>query len=1061
MKNLKQLWCVTLVFLLSACADEDWGNKNGTQVQEGIPVKVTLKYHATDAQSRVAQTEETENHVLRVCAIAFDRDGQVCGRNFEEVGTEEKITLDMTSGNEQKIFLIGNYNSGVGTLGQEELENVKTETEFRNLSSSLLEGNETQIERMSFLMLGQLKNNNGGEEITVDEEGHITNCGNATIQLERVDARISFNIFAENGSYENFSFQPRYYRVERIPQGTYLVPRNEDYKGGYASMSEKSETENFDGIREINGKTAQYFEFYLLENRQGYVKQITEDERNKNTEGYNNSGVQNLYSLREKRAQVSIDGDEESKEGQKYKLGDWVYANPNSTYVTIRGTLSYQDGNEFVNADVTYTVHLGSTGNSTTANWMNDVNLVNQYATERNTHYTYNVTITGVNSIKVEVNDETEQRPGMEGDVIVAGGKVEDMDAHYGRTLFTLKRSAIREGLSWAFSTPLQRGMKVFDKEEQDSGEEELLQTHLNMNDYKWIKFAINREYPSKEARADFYSTEKMVKFPGEQAYDGGSGKDKPAPAYGGGGIESDYYGNRTVKLYDVNQLLNKLYKEANDGQSKLFMNGKNVSEDPKDEDATVTITAFVDEYIYVYDPTQYYYRPAAAVGGSESGTDLTLWKKTVNGDNRMLHICEQGAKYSPDGNSSWANSVISFSQRPVYTFYNPNNPEVKTAWGVESKGETGEIPVKGATLGAMYGNTFDNGRRNTLNILHSGKTLRWDEVLSVQDEGKLLGSYNNIWYACLLRNRDLNGDNIVNSDEIRWYLASIDQLTDIWIGEAAIPMAKLYTKTATSTNVPLEHVASSTYFDAGDNSSENEPPSDKPWVIWAEESASRGGFNTSGDDEYGNLKRSYRCVRNLGLSLNDIDEAPADYVIPGEDNYQVGFITYKEKTIDVSRMNSNAIRASSADNILPWPLTERDVSNNNRPSRKFAVIESQNTNKGLYPTSGGIRWSDACGNERVGYPCPQGYRMPNQRELMLMYTTYPDLFTTHDEAYAGNYHYLCKTGFSFKQWGSYAGNNRLGFVYSVAANGVYGTMCLMNSDFTGKVRCVRDVIGE
>ena len=45
-----------------------------------------------------------------------------------------------------------------------------------------------------------------------------------------------------------------------------------------------------------------------------------------------------------------------------------------------------------------------------------------------------------------------------------------------------------------------------------------------------------------------------------------------------------------------------------------------------------------------------------------------------------------------------------------------------------------------------------------------------------------------------LLRNRDLNGDNIVQPNEIRWYLAAIDQLVDLYIGEYALDDAsRLY----------------------------------------------------------------------------------------------------------------------------------------------------------------------------------------------------------------------------------------------------------------------------
>ena len=113
-------------------------------------------------------------------------------------------------------------------------------------------------------------------------------------------------------------------------------------------------------------------------------------------------------------------------------------------------------------------------------------------------------------------------------------------------------------------------------------------------------------------------------------------------------------------------------------------------------------------------------------------------------------------------------------------------------------------------------------------------------------------------------RNRDLNGNNVIDKDEIRWYLASIDQLTDLWIGEDALPdAAKLYdVNTNVSGNtVQLRHVASSSLY-APDN----------VWVIWAEEGASRGSYGGNSGSLALNALYATLKYRSYNLSAQDLD---------------------------------------------------------------------------------------------------------------------------------------------------------------------------------------------
>lgn len=1080
--KLIYVWLLGLVTVLTACADEEI--VNGYNIKEGVPVTVNLKFNvaASAVESRSAQDATVEQTVQRLFVIAFKRNGEISGKTYlQSVNTTGSgtVTLDMYSGTGQQIFAVANPNSGVGTLSYEQLEGVTNLDDFKALSSQLRTGNELSVERMAFLMCGQL------EDIAVDTDGNLVGAASNTINLKRVDARITFNVKADGSEkgYTNMTFTPKYYRVENIPQGTYLVPReNEDYAAtmetGYASMQAAGKEYYFDEAKRENDDRS-YFEFYLLENR----RQPTEEQKiTKEKKDASYSEVQNLYALREKRAKTENKVDE-TKPGQEYVPGDFVFAPENSTYVTIRGTLSFQHGTDFYNADVTYTVHLGSTGSDPDSE-----KLVNNYDVCRNMHYTYNVTITGVESMRVEVQEERiETRPGVEGDVIKAGGEVVDLDSHYGRAKFSLTRGDIKAGLSWAISTPFQRGLKVFDRSNYtvDRKEEgtvvsdarslspdqvENLQTDPSLNDYRWVQFAINQECVLKETGKPV-PTSAFAKYPGYEAYSSTNLNNK-APAFGGKGYHYDgstaIY-SQDVVLYDVNQLLNHLFIEANKSEEQgcdLFLKDGRVS---YDDDAEVTITAFIDEFVYKYDPTKDYYKiPDTEVTSNE----LLLWKKVVNGENRMLHICVEGARYSPDGNTSWAESVITFSQRPIYTFYDPDS-DVSTAWGTEFKNESEDaedgtdknLPATSSALNGITwnkgNNTFDDGRKNTLEVLSQLTDLKWTDVLYLNDGdyGRLKDKYKSVWFACLGRNRDLNGDNIVQLDEIRWYLASVDQLTDIFIAEAAVPNAKLYSQNATSASVPLEHVISSTYHTGS-----------APWIIWAEEGASRGVYGSSGDTP--SAPHTYRCLRNLGLSLSNIDSQVKDYVESSDESTRsvsVGgeIVTYTEKLIDLSRLEPNTLRAALTGGILPQNK-ERD--DNDRPYRKFAVLVSAEggsytNSSGLYPqkTSTYLSWNDLYNDEKIGNPCPNGYRAPNLRELMLMYTTYPDLFKdkfTPNTSYKYSY-YLCKTGFSFDGWTGYT-DDRPGFIYVYDHDNDYGNLKLLQgweSNNGGKVRCVRDVV--
>lgn len=1069
------------LFILPGCTDEVVSGSR-YEVKEGVPVSVTLKYSVAAAQSRA--TDEEEKKVNSLCVLAFlGEEGVLSAKQFYSSSDISGNSLQISSilSGKNRIFLIANYSNSIANL-EDALREVENYTDFKEVAATFASGHSMDLERSVFLMSGQMKNNQDeGEWVTVSDQSGVGILDGSTISLHRVDARIDFIVtarVADGKKYTNFVFTPQYYKVYNIPQGCYLVPQDKDYademENGYVSM--ESTPKYLEGQ---NNEVS--FSFYMMENRKAPKTTIVASDK---------GTASTLYALREKKLKSEEEIPDGSKPGQTFVPGAWKYAPDKGTYVELVGNLSFTNAdNQMVNAQVSYVVHLGNTGNSTVkSEWYDDTDLVNDYNTKRNYKYTYNVTITDIESIEVEVSaeDEAEPRPGMEGDVIVAGGEVNEMDAHYGRIKFTLKKSDIVQGLSWAFSTPLQRGMKVFNKEE-------ITQTTLEMNDYKWVKFAINKEYPFKEhsegdisnkPHDNYYCRDIYVKFPGEAAYNGGTAT-TAAPASGGTGAESDYYNKQTVVLYDINQLLNHLYEVAMGNNPESVFDPINDSEDME-----VTITAFVDEFVYYYDPTKIYYKQP----GSVTTEELALWKKSVNCDSRYLHFCKAGAKYSPDGNSSWAESVITIAQHPIYTMYNPNAEGLNSAWGTEAEMEVcdpganytrGEVKIfdndaidgehivdsKQFLFNGYKTNSNSNGRYNTIQtLLGGGADLRWTDIESVYTNNRnLRKGYRDIWHACLVRNRDLNGNNIVEPEEIRWYLASIDQLTDLWIGESSLPNAKLYDVNTFAGNPIIRyHTASSTFYSDDDHASDWYLNNYKNvYVLWGEEGASIGGYyewwNGWGgaypqqNAEWlkypgleGNAYVAYRCVRNLGIPLDNIENVPDDYAVPDSKEYDntVDNVRYTEKRLDLSRLEYNSRRNYTP--TLQPQMNERQEYN--KPSNKLAMIVRRNNQDVVFPynTDGSsFSWSALSGAEKDGFPCPRGYRMPNQRELMLLYTTWREDFKRSE------YNYACKTTFSFNGTTPYNANNRDGFAYDG------GNLYLITSSHneTFRVRCVRDIL--
>lgn len=305
----------------------------------------------------------------------------------------------------------------------------------------------------------------------------------------------------------------------------------------------------------------------------------------------------------------------------------------------------------------------------------------------------------------------------------------------------------------------------------------------------------------------------------------------------------------------------------------------------------------------------------------------------------------------------------------------------------------------------------------------------------SIDNADALNYNYRDAYHACITRNRDLNGNNIIDKDEIYWYLAAKDQLAGLFIGQSALEQsAWLYQGDGTEIN----HVVTSSYYSGSSFGPTNF------WMLWSEEGASWGQVRGSADNA---TTYDYRCIRNLGIDIAQQDQSPSHYAETSGPHYE-DYTQYY--TIDVSRINSRALRSSQDDGIN-LPL-DNERSQNNRPYRAFDVR--------LGDVQSSYNWltmeNALNGNAN---PCPTGWRVPNQREFLIMISSLVEPYTENSPFRWGSLGYILATATTFSFNGVpplYSNGIRYGFLYE------NGNLFLHNGNESSfRFRCVRDHTGN
>lgn len=1054
-KILHTFWMVALVLVCLSCVREEVVPATGGVGEgEGLLLLNFGVSEAVEVQTKATLPAHTEQGVFNMYVFVFDKDcNKLAGQFFDsgnlaeggkvEAATDNcwwvnnatkdsgdnftngRVKLRCSAGENLTLYVIANLDSDMVRVSSDLLSSaVHTEADLKTFTAFL---NQQVVSRNGrFLMTGKVSGvtiNANSSENRVNQT--VINDPKKPLMLERVDAKVRF-VFKKGDKIKKF--EARQWKVVNVPRVAYVlsyeqrgvgveVNRGNDYgnvdpkteRGDYSKYAGNFFTTDFVNFEDFTVDGTSEFSFYMMENRQ-VPKKIPTIYHDRSR------GLKTANDLNDKcPVSYTVNGVEYS-----HNMRMFEYANDFSTYVVVTGyvemELTNNDAGNVLGGEVEYLIHLGNWGGS-----------IDNYNIERNTSYTYKVTVNSMDKILLEVETSKngaefkEEQPGATGQVTIAKEEIALCDCHYVSKTISFRLSnffrngmvesdkCIVDELTWSVKTPFGEG------EPSNTGDMDF----SSDLDYKWVHFRLNRkgedgkylETRRKYTPREFHSSDVYRSADTDNKEDDGT--------RGVAGYHND--GVMTVP---------RLCRFIKNEVKKYLDNNITMCAFDNDTDPKITLTVFVDEYYYDENPIT-----------QEKRSDL--WKWFVNQDDRKLHILCNSEK-SKDMESSSTGSVVTIQQSSIQCVYNtdPSYTDLKTAWGVENKDEfDGEWTVYSSTDNANP----NRGNNKLLNGLYNSckewelnfGVSPWSTYMNyevVNDSPQLQDGYNNMRYACMNRNRDNDGDGKIDRNEVRWYLAAINQLVGMYVGDGLLNSnTKLYCKipedqASTDVNRWQQHIVSSTM--SGSNS-------DDPTILWAEEGISTGPFFHG---ETSCVKgTAIRCVRNLGYiggksdESYSIDEEPEDY------------IKWKKRSDDGSylftctHLNELALRYYTSSELIF--ADERSQENN--LYKKFEVAPNSGT-LGMTFDDYNDAVSVAVESGKRNSYCPDGYRTPSQLEAAIM------------RYYIGINDNITRTYWSF---GAH-GKNPKSFNNGTVKNGfsVQSGNVTVSNGSVKSIRCVRDV---
>lgn len=963
MKKIRYILLTLLCVVgITSCQDELIEKTSSGRADVNKPVKVNLKFSVPDVDEVNLSRTNYDNsdlgdlHLFIFDGNTFLSDESVTSANIQRTNNannnEYTISATLYEG-EQTVYAVGNVITQTN-YWQNPVSDLQTAAaKGREAFLNTLYNVRQDVVSGGFVTFpGNYRPLAGSGDITVAD-----GSSSGIISMKREVARIKLNVnmnytVTEKGERNGnkVTFTPQSYSVYNVASKGYVM-ETEDGNTQRTTITEGFyAVENMTNFNVSDGEVATIGDgFNIPENLQQPKQQGT------------------TYAERDKWF-------EEGKEpGADDDAKEWTYAPQHATYIVIKGNYVETDasGNVVYSAAPSYTFHLGD--------WSN--NEFGNFNVERNTIYTYTVSIHGVENMVVEVEREEENQPGAEGDVIELGegSEIFNLDAHYEQVYVEYNLSDIADNIknSSISSDEIDNAiatnfmLSIHSPMNTKSGAEELVTPYtddeadaMNGIDNEWIKFYSQN---NRNTLSTYTST-----------------KDD----------NNQYLLSPWDACKKMGEAVKNLINNENEDPSVAGL--RTYSENG---DYYACFTVFVDEYFYTKDLR----------GNTVS------WEKFARAEPRTLLIASDWDA-SPDGNTTYAKARTYISQASILTFYNTAAAQNTNALGIESYNEYGVISGFGESASSYNEKigTDDNETNGRANMLLDIENLGWYAIpftrigyLSDNTETghkweKLIDSdkTKSAYYACLSRNRDLNRDGVIDDDEVRWYLPARSQYLRMGIGANSFNTdVQLYNGNKEDLNknsYPFAQLDKGTLYYS--NTPYTKGDHQDAWELyWAVEV---GAYGSNWDPKeqttkYGE-KAQIRCVRNLPSNQIVEQDSYGDKALAGPVYGELKQLRSGNYIFYFGNRMANGINRTSPYN---GPYREHnEMSEQNRLYEAFVVARDYLPENNYSASNAASYYDNPCKKySEDGYISPGSetddrWRTPNLNELTVMSTVATEL---------------------------------------------------------------------